>query len=70
MVSAEIGGHPRAKGAVFDCFRSTKVVSGQWAAVSLAKTYNASERLTTDKLPSYGAAVRELGIERVHRTDR
>ena len=28
------------------------------------------EPLTADKPPSYGAAVRELGIDRVHRTDR
>src|SRR5271155_5629212 len=28
------------------------------------------ERMTTDKLASYAAAVRELGIERRHRTDR
>jgi transposase-like protein len=28
------------------------------------------ERMTTDKLPSYAGAARELGIQRRHRTDR
>ncbi len=28
------------------------------------------ERMTTDKLPPYAAAARELGVERRHRTDR
>ena len=38
---------------------------------TLLKKYGfVPERMTTDKLASYAAAVRELGIERRHRTDR
>ena len=38
---------------------------------ALLKKYGfVPERMTTDKLPSYAAAVRELGIEGRHRTDR